>query len=372
MGMNGMTPEEYNVLDQLTYLDFGFDGTDTSGNLQQICQRVAAQRGKDAGDTVLAVARGDYPGLNGLSYAGGVNHNDTTGLVAYAFQDGDTVICSYRGSEGEMLKNVDWRDNLNAGLHGHSIQYGEALEFAREMSQGKDLNVTGHSKGGNLAMYVASKADNCTGGVAYDSQGFPPGYLTEADIQRLKDSGLTNYVVDNDYVGSLLVHDENRVFVKGKNWFDFNVAENHKLENIRYDENGKPIPSQQSRITRALERVTSQAAEYTVIATRNEILVPREEMLATVSRFSLARNDLQGAYERMESAMAALNNTWSGVAHQALEYQWKSIYGNIVKADEKMEDAICELRIVHDLFSENERQAASGFASLSVGESPFA
>ena len=74
----------------------------------------------------------------------------------------------------------------------------------------------------------------------------------------------------------------------------------------------------------------------------------------------------------MEKAMNALNNTWSGIAHLMLEYQWHSIYGNITKADEKMEDAINELRVTHDLFDKNEKNVSSDFFSLDIGDSPFA
>ena len=381
-----MTPEEYSVLAELTYMDFGFDGTDTSGTLQEICQRIVENAGDvTAGQNELnarlntdylnaakAIANGEYPGLSNLTYAGGINHNDTTGTVAYAFNDGDTVICSFRGSEGEAKDGaIDWRDDVNAGLYGQSIQYPEALEFAREMSKGKDLLVSGHSKGANIAMYIASQLDNCKGGDVFNGQGFPEGYLTEADIQRLRNSGVTNYVVDHDLVGAIDAHYENRVFVQGKGEMQ-DIVDNHMISGIIFDENGHPLPSEQGILAKVIETVTIAITSGTSIATKDEIVVPQEEILSSITSFTHAQEHLQDSYKNMERAMDALNQVWMGIAHKALDYQWHTIYGNITQADEKMADAIEELRITHDLFDQNEQKLSASFFSLDQGDSPFA
>jgi len=370
-----MTAQEYNVLAQLTYSDFGFDGTSTSGTLQEICQRIVANPNSSMNEATLnaakAIANGDYPGLSNLTYAGGQNNNDTSGFVAYAFNNGDEVICSYRGSEEGMfnLEAMDWRDNVNAGLRGQSVQYSEALEFAREMSKGKDLKVNGHSKGGNLALYVASQMDNCTGGTVYNGQGFPAGYLTEYEINRLKESGVINYTGERDVVGGLLVHYETHVFVDTNT---LNVVENHELSSIEFDKDGNPIPSKQGIISKAFEQVSNIVASRTVIATQDEILVPVDEMQDSISSFKNAQDHLQNSYRNMERAMDALEHVWSGVAQVAMRYQWHTIYGNISKADEKMDDAIDELRATLQLFTQNEQNTSSSFAALDFGESPFA
>lgn len=348
-----MTPKEYAVLNRLCYEDFGFDGTDTSGTLQDICQRIVQEKGDAAGEAVQAVARGEYPGLSKLTYAGGQNNNDSSGMVAYAYSDGDNVICSFRGSEGDMISNVDWKDDYYAGLQGQSLQYTEALAFAQEMSKGKNLVVTGHSKGGNIAMYVASKQGDCTG-ITFNAQGFPPGYLTEGDIRRLRESGLINYVTDNDLVGSLLEHYENRKYAEGVSQNDIRFDKNHTLENMKFDASGNPIPSKQSNVTKNIERASIRLASHFAIATQDEILVPRGEMLQSISSFKKAQTHLQGSYRNMEKAMDHLNSVWKGLAYNALLYQWKSIYGNISKAEERMVDAINELQLTHDLFDHNE------------------
>ena len=52
-----MTAQEYNVLAQLTYSDFGFDGTSTSGTLQEICQRIVDNPNSNMNEATMNAAR---------------------------------------------------------------------------------------------------------------------------------------------------------------------------------------------------------------------------------------------------------------------------------------------------------------------------
>lgn len=392
-----MTVQEYNVLNQIVYSDFAFDGScDTSGSLQEMCrQMVESGKTGDGGsaECIKAIANGEYPGLSNLTLKGAVNNNDTSGLVAYAFQDGDTVICSYRGSEFSN-NGIDWVDNGAAGVTGtDSIQYREALAFALEMSQGSNLEVTGHSKGGNIAMYVASQTD-VSGGYTFNGQGFPLGYLSAGDIQRLRKSGLINYVTDNDLVGSLLFHPENRRFVDGKSENDFDVGGNHGLLNMKFDKNGNPIPSKQSAFTLFVEATTKsiQGGTFGQISTlinlynktkrkvvtslfgysaSDRITVPLDEMTATVERFEVAHEELDDSYTNLSRAMDALDRAWKGVAYLEFRYQLATVEGNIKRADAKMLDAVDELKKTHDIFTKAESSVKSTMASLDLGTSPF-
>lgn len=392
-----MTPQEYNILNKITYSDFGFDGScDTSLSLQEMCRQAINNSPKNTKPDVLecmrAVTNGEYPGLSNLTMKGGVNNNDTTGLVAYAFQDGDTVICAYRGSEpGDNAK--DWVDNIASGVTGiDSVQYREALAFALEMGQGANLEVTGHSKGGNLAMYVASQTE-VSGGYAFDGQGFPNGYLSRKEIQRLRDSGLINYVTYNDWVGTLLNHPENRRFVDGKNDDDYAAINNHDLLNMKFDENGNPIPAEQCTATKVWEASTSgiqkviepfpgfiNLAEHLKrkfipiqfgFSSSDRITVPLDEMTATIGRYELAHDELEDSYVNLSRAMDALDKAWKGIAYLEFRYQLSSIRGNIERADEKMQDAVDELKKTYDIFTNVERSNTSMMAGLDIGTSPF-
>ncbi len=378
-----MTTEEYNILNQITYSDFGFNGIDTSGTLQEICQRVVDSGTETDSSVFKAIAEGQYPGLSNLTYVGGQNSNDTTGFVAYAFRNGDTTICTYRGSEGGMSNfrtEIDWADNIMAGLEGDSVQYQEAVEFAKNMSNGGSLEVSGHSKGGNLALYVASQSDNCIGGKTFNSQGFPEGYLSDSEIQRLQDSGVTNYVAENDFVGSLCTHYENREFVKGG---DFSDA--HSLTTIKF-ENGEPIEGKQSNVTKIVEtvsrRVTKDSYEAPAVNEKirkiklsglmqNEIVVSPEEIMTGIGRFNAAQEHLREAAEALDRTQGRVNDLWISPAKGVMMYQWTKQRMNINEADARMKDAVDELKFVYSFFTQQEERIAGSASALDIGTSPF-
>ena len=371
-----MTTQEYNVLNQIAYSDFGFNGTDTSGTLQQICQR-AVKSGKDVNPAIIAVARGDYTGLSGLTYAGGQNSNDASGFVGYAFRDGEKTICAFRGSEEGFdlfFSKRDWSDNLRAAVTGASSQYPEAVEFARRMSGDGPLEVTGHSKGGNIAIYVASQLDNCQGGNAFNGTGIPDGYLSEAEIQRLKKSGVINYVAEADWVGSTDKHYEKRVFVKSEKG-----KGSHALDSMIFVD-GEPIVGSQSWYTKWLwnfgteiASTLSYAGHQTLVSlmAKNEIFVSPDEIMTAIGRFKAAQDRLRDAIERLERARMRLDDIWSGAAKIALAAEWTRQRLNINEADYRMNDAIEELRTVYAMFVSQEKNIAASASALNVGESPF-
>ena len=216
-----------------------------------------------------------------------------------------------------------------------------------------------------------AKQNYCKGGMVYDGEGFPEGYLTEYSIKKMRESGVINYTGDNDLVGGSLTHYEDHRFVDtGKGEFDF--VENHKASNIRFDENGNPIPSKQGKISKLVQKVSNALADRMVIKTQDEILVPLDQIEESIYSFTNAQDHLQGSYRNMERAMDSLERIWSGAAQLAMRYQWNSIYGNISQADEKMEDAINELKVTLRLFSQSEQKLTSSFIAMDSGESPFA
>ena len=123
---------------------------------------------ENAGEALSALERSR---LRILAYE---NDNDDTGFVAYAFGGRGETIVSVRGSEsrsGCVPTNVDWRDNFCAPVAG-SVQYAAATAFADRYADGSVL-LTGHSKGGNVALYAQSVARNPLARAAvFNAQGF--------------------------------------------------------------------------------------------------------------------------------------------------------------------------------------------------------
>ena len=154
-----------------------------------------------------------------------------------------------RGSEakGECVPtNVDWRDNFCAPLAG-SVQYAAATAFADRCKDGS-LLLTGHSKGGNVALYAQSAAQNPLARVAvFNAQGFACHALSKTQKQRLR-AGAVNYVVAGDIVGALLCHPETRFYVRQ------NPGTNaHSPDAFAFDAEGFPIPARRTWLSRAVE-----------------------------------------------------------------------------------------------------------------------
>ncbi len=183
---------------------------------------------------------------------GYVNDNRNGGFVAYTFEDGDTAIVAMRGSEsrGECVPtNIDWTDNVCEPFAG-SVQYPDIQRIAQKYPAGKVI-FTGHSKGGHNAMYARAVSENpMARAVAFNSQGFAQGSLTEEQERRLAEHAV-NYVVAQDLVGALLTHPERRVFVK-----QAPNTQAHMPEAYLFDGRGEPIPTLRAPKSIATELAT--------------------------------------------------------------------------------------------------------------------
>ena len=145
-----------------------------------------------------------------------------------------------------MPTNVDWRDNFCAPLAG-SVQYAAATAFADRYRDGS-LLLTGHSKGGNVALYAQSAAQNPLARAAvFNAQGFACHALTRAQKQRLR-AGTVNYVVAGDIVGALLCHPETRFYARQNPG-----ANAHSPDAYAFDANGFPIAAKRTWLSRAVE-----------------------------------------------------------------------------------------------------------------------
>ena len=87
-----------------------------------------------------------------------VNENNRSGLVFYQFEDKTDCYLIYRGSE--LYDDVehengweDWLDNLEIWL-GITQQQLRAMKYFNELKTSKRLHLIGHSKGGNLALFL--------------------------------------------------------------------------------------------------------------------------------------------------------------------------------------------------------------------------
>ena len=138
--------------------------------------------------------------------------------VTYDLGDG-TVVLAFRGTDRTL---VGWKEDFNMAFQDSIPAQREALKYLEEfaLSSLQPIRLAGHSKGGNLAVYAAAKADpfiqqriaeiyNLDGPGFSESMMTDPGYL--AVVPRIR-----SYVPESSIVGILLEHAEAHTVIKSK------------------------------------------------------------------------------------------------------------------------------------------------------------
>ena len=139
------------------------------------------------------------------------------GAMAFLIPDG-TILISFRGTDGTM---TGWKENMRMTYTDELPCHKLALAFLEQVLDSipettsffglvkkkvyPKIYVSGHSKGGNLAMYAALKtakyADVITKVLAFDAPGFRSSVLKK----------ITNYKPKDSIIGCLLEHIEKEV-----------------------------------------------------------------------------------------------------------------------------------------------------------------
>lgn len=161
---------------------------------------------------------------------------------------------SYRGTgDGRWLDNGKGMSALSTEMQEAASQYFDEMAekyFVDAKECGKQIIVTGHSKGGNEAQYVylASEhgdlIDLC---ISMDGQGFSDiakEYFEKkyGDAYPGKLSGMYSINGENDFVhdlGHVVIPEENTYFVATSETKGEKFASLHKLENMISDGKGK-------------------------------------------------------------------------------------------------------------------------------------
>ena len=145
-----------------------------------------------------------------------------TGAVNACFVDekNKQVLFDFRGTNRE-----EWMDNAEGFLKESSPMQEDALRFVEStlkkkgfLEAGYDIDVTGHSKGGNKAQYVTIKSPYVRECHSFDGQGFSKEFM-EANKTEIAERAkkITSHAAHLDYVHCLGQQ------VAGKNeWYDTN------------------------------------------------------------------------------------------------------------------------------------------------------
>lgn len=138
--------------------------------------------------------------------------------MTFLLDDG-TMFVTYRGTDSSL---VGWKEDFNMTFQQTIPAQRLAQQYIREVSQawGAPMRVAGHSKGGNLAVFAASR---CSPMVRQrilevfnnDGPGFTkymmgdPGYL--AVVPRIR-----TYIPQSSVIGMLLEHEEPYQVIRSK------------------------------------------------------------------------------------------------------------------------------------------------------------
>ena len=124
---------------------------------------------------------------------------------AFDLPTGQTVL-AFRGTD---LSLAGWKEDLNMSFMTVPSQL-EAARYVEDMAKlaGGELILTGHSKGGNLAVYAASAvSDEARGKIlrvhSFDGPGFDQGILSSRGYQSVQ-GRIESYLPQSSVVGMLL------------------------------------------------------------------------------------------------------------------------------------------------------------------------
>ena len=143
-----------------------------------------------------------------------------TQFAAVTFHLGDgTAVLAFRGTDRTL---VGWKEDFNMSFQDTVPAQREALRYLNDfvISSLLPMRLVGHSKGGNLAVYAAAKADPFTKQRIIeihnqDGPGFSEHMMTDPGYLEVIPKIFT-YVPESSVVGMLLEHEEPYMVIKSK------------------------------------------------------------------------------------------------------------------------------------------------------------
>ena len=140
-------------------------------------------------------------------YVGYTNVSEEVQFAALSVEVGDgSILAVFRGTDDTL---VGWKEDFNLSFLSPIPAQTEAKKYVEDVSTvfGGDIRVGGHSKGGNLAVYAATKADievqkRIIAVYNHDAPGFSREFLSSEEFLRIEDKVKT-VVPQSSLVGML-------------------------------------------------------------------------------------------------------------------------------------------------------------------------
>ncbi|MBQ9773327.1 MAG: DUF2974 domain-containing protein [Clostridia bacterium] len=133
--------------------------------------------------------------------------------------DNGTAVVTYRGTDDTL---VGWKEDMNMSYLPEIPSQTEAVEYLRRaaVAHSGALVCTGHSKGGNLAVWAAVKSEKSIrrrikAVYSNEGPGFQRSFLEDAVYLEMRPL-IRNLVPQSSVVGMLLEHDDHYTVVKSR------------------------------------------------------------------------------------------------------------------------------------------------------------
>ncbi|MDH6371335.1 hypothetical protein M2444_003134 [Paenibacillus sp. PastF-3] len=191
------------------------------------------------------------------------NKQEESGFVAFTVdtQTGEKV-AAFRGSEpiDNPLYRNDWKNNGTTAYSTEAIQQAEAREYMESFKTdgSYDLYLTGHSLGGNLALYSSfilpeDLRKYLVSASTFNAPGFNGDVLNKfkSNIDEMNENGqIKEFRNKNDIVPALFKNPSSGIYIDTKSEGEAGLA-HHSLFSLKIDENNETFQRSESQ-TRAL------------------------------------------------------------------------------------------------------------------------
>ena len=197
------------------------------------------------------------PEFGTISASRRLNEPSVRGICYTDEKDGNPVVV-FRGTGGTKEA---WTDNFEGAFSEETkIQHLAAQFVKNECAIYRDITVTGHSKGGNLAQYVTvsenARVKEC---ISFDGQGFGDDFISaNKEAVTAASPKICSVSAYNDFVNILLVSIAGRcIYVANEASLSGAHSPTTLLTNNTFDEDGNFISLRsQSPVCAGLDHIT--------------------------------------------------------------------------------------------------------------------
>jgi len=226
-------PVDNIILSQLSYLTF--EGIvpapeDGCGISVDLAVRIYNEKLSDPNFIITSMFKEDPDLIRALGSSkrfgncqlfGYENHNDVSREIQFSalcmhIDDVHSFVV-YRGTD---LSLVGWKEDFNMSFKEVIPSQIIAVEYLEKMAPllNGSLKIGGHSKGGNLAVYAASKCSKkvqkrITEVFSNDAPGFNENFIASEGFQSIK-SRIRSYIPQSSVIGMILEHGDNSTIIK--------------------------------------------------------------------------------------------------------------------------------------------------------------